>query len=92
MHFYPNISLCSEHSTCTLQLSDLWQCPLTIVLPRKQEAKIAACVTANLQTIAIRVPTHAIALKLIEESNCLIAAPNANKSDFLSPTSSDHVF
>lgn len=74
-----------------IKLSALWPGPLTMVLPRKQEAKIAACVTANLPTIAIRIPAHDIALKLIEESNCLIAAPSANKSGFLSPTTNHHV-
>jgi L-threonylcarbamoyladenylate synthase len=74
-----------------IKLAIFWPGPLTMVLPRKQEAKIADCVTANLPTIAVRIPAHDIALKLIEESECLIAAPSANKSGSLSPTTSSHV-
>lgn len=74
-----------------IKLTAFWPGPLTMVLPRKREAEIADCVTANLQTIAIRIPAHDIALELLKESNYLIAAPSANKSGLLSPTTSSHV-
>jgi L-threonylcarbamoyladenylate synthase len=47
---------------------------------------------AGLETIAIRMPQHAVALALIKESNCPIAAPSANLAGKPSPTSAKHVF
>lgn len=69
----------------------LWPGPLTMVLPLKNDNKIADTVTAGLSTIAVRLPAHKIALTLIEQSGCLIAAPSANKSGYLSPTKAGHV-
>ncbi len=48
--------------------------------------------TAGLDTIAIRMPKHKVALALIKESNCPIAAPSANLSGKPSPTTAEHVF
>jgi L-threonylcarbamoyladenylate synthase len=73
------------------KLSELWPAPLTIVLPKKQNIKLADCVSANLETIAIRIPAHDIARQLIQKSGCPIAAPSANKSGRLSPTEYSHV-
>lgn len=72
-------------------LSKLWPGPLTMVLPRKDNTKVAKSVTAGLETIAIRIPAHKIACDLIKQSKVPIAAPSANKSGYLSPTSYEHV-
>lgn len=81
----------AEFNDDALKLADLWPGPLTIVLPQKKDANIADCVTAGLDTIAIRIPFHSTALELINVSGCAIAAPSANKSGSLSTTSAEHV-
>ncbi len=63
--------------------------PLTVILPKKEI--IPYEVTCGLDTVALRVPSNAIAHKLIEFSGCPIAAPSANLSGKPSPTSFDHV-
>jgi L-threonylcarbamoyladenylate synthase len=81
----------AEFNANALLLAKFWPGPLSLVLPKKSDAKIAHCVTAGLDTIAIRVPADDVALQLIENSGCPIAAPSANKSGSISPTSDDHV-
>lgn len=66
-----------------------WPGPLTIIL--KKSNKIPVQVSAGLNTVAIRMPDHKIALKLIEESGTPIAAPSANLSGKPSPTKGQHV-
>lgn len=73
------------------KLANLWPGPLTLVLPKKDNAILAQCVTAGLNSVAIRIPADPIALNLIRESGCPIAAPSANKSGTLSSTSYEHV-
>lgn len=68
-----------------------WPGPLTFILPKKEESGISELVTAGLPTIAVRVPAHATALQLIAKAGVPIAAPSANKSGQLSPTSPHHV-
>ncbi|MCD6189218.1 MAG: threonylcarbamoyl-AMP synthase [Thermococcus sp.] len=66
-----------------------WPGPLTIVLPK--EDKVPYATTGGLDTVAIRMPAHEIALALIEESKRPIAAPSANISGKPSPTLAEHV-
>lgn len=66
-----------------------WPGPLTIVLPKKND--VPEIVTAGLQTVAIRMPAHPTALKLISLSGTPIAAPSANKFGCISPTTAEHV-
>lgn len=66
-----------------------WPGPLTVVLFK--EENIPEIVTAGLSTVAIRMPSHPMALSLIKESKCPIAAPSANPFGYLSPTTADHV-
>ncbi|ASJ17446.1 threonylcarbamoyl-AMP synthase [Thermococcus chitonophagus] len=66
-----------------------WPGPLTIVLPRREV--VPKVTTGGLDTVAIRMPAHEIALKLIELSERPIAAPSANISGKPSPTSAEHV-
>jgi len=68
-----------------------WPGPLTFVLPLKRDAKISKIVTAGLNTIAIRIPSHEIALELIRATGKPIAAPSANPSGYVSPTTTNHV-
>ena len=66
-----------------------WPGPLTLVLPKN--ARIPDRVTAGLDTVAIRIPSHPIALELIREAGVPIAAPSANRFGQLSPTTAEHV-
>lgn len=66
-----------------------WPGALTFVLPKSKI--IPYIVTAGLDTVAIRMPSHPIALKLIQKSNTPIAAPSANLFGYLSPTTAQHV-
>ncbi len=67
-----------------------WPGPLTVVLPKKDE--IPALTTAGLQTVAVRMPQHPVALKLISLSDTPIAAPSANPFGKLSPTNAEQVY
>lgn len=66
-----------------------WPGPLTIIM--KKNLRIPESVTAGLQTVGIRFPSHPVAQALIRESGCAIAAPSANLSGRPSPTSANHV-
>lgn len=61
-------------------IEKFWPGPLTIIFKRKNEKVIPNIVTANLDTVGIRMPSNTIAKKLIEESGVPIAAPSANIS------------
>jgi len=61
--------------------------PLTIIVPLKQPSKVSSLVTAGLKTIAIRRPNHPVALALLKAYGKPLAAPSANKSMCVSPTS-----
>jgi 2,3-bisphosphoglycerate-independent phosphoglycerate mutase len=65
--------------------------PITFVVPLAPGSQISKLVTAGLKTVAIRRPNHPIALSLIEEFGKPLAAPSANTSMMLSPTSYDMV-
>jgi L-threonylcarbamoyladenylate synthase len=66
-----------------------WPGPLTLVLPKRP--KIPDIVTAGLPTVGVRMPSHPVALQLIQKAGVPIAAPSANRFTGLSPTSPDHV-
>ncbi|KAL6049815.1 Threonylcarbamoyl-AMP synthase [Balamuthia mandrillaris] len=66
-----------------------WPGPLTILFPKKE--CVPDQVTAGLATVAVRMPSHPIARKLIELGGMPLAAPSANSSGRPSPTSASHV-
>lgn len=68
-----------------------WPGPLTLVLPRRADADIADLVTAGLDTVAIRVPAHPVALALLRAAAVPVAAPSANRSGHVSATTAAHV-
>jgi L-threonylcarbamoyladenylate synthase len=68
-----------------------WPGPLTMVLPRRDDAGLAAAVCAGLPTVALRCPAHPVMRALIEASGLPLAAPSANRSGGVSPTQADHV-
>jgi L-threonylcarbamoyladenylate synthase len=67
----------------------LWPGPLSVVFLK--EENIPDIVTAGLPSIAVRIPDHPMALSLIKESKCPVAAPSANPFGYLSPTTAEHV-
>ncbi|MCX8182896.1 MAG: L-threonylcarbamoyladenylate synthase [Crenarchaeota archaeon] len=71
-------------------IEDLWPGPLTIVVPRS--TKVPPAVSAGLETVAVRMPAHNVALGLIEYLGSPIAAPSANLSGRPSPTNAKDVY
>lgn len=68
-----------------------WPGALTLVVPRHEGSGIASLVTAGLKTVAIRVPAHPVAQDLLHAFGGVVAAPSANRSGRISPTTADHV-
>jgi L-threonylcarbamoyladenylate synthase len=68
-----------------------WPGPLTLVLPLREDAGLAPLVTAGLPTVALRVPAHPLARRLLEAAGGPVAAPSANPSGRLSPTRAEDV-
>lgn len=66
-----------------------WPGPLTLVLPSR--GAVCAAVSAGLETVAIRIPAHPVALELLRQSKLALAAPSANRSQQISPTRASHV-
>ena len=68
-----------------------WPGPLTLVLPRRPASKVAALTSAGLDSLAVRVPAHPVALALLRAVGRPVAAPSANRSGQVSPTTAAHV-
>lgn len=82
--------ICEVNDTALRLMDAFWPGPLTIILPRK--AAVPDVVTANLDTVAVRMPSHPVALAMLKACNLPVAAPSANRSGKPSPTSARHVF
>jgi L-threonylcarbamoyladenylate synthase len=68
-----------------------WPGPLTLVLPLREGTDLSPLVTAGLETVAVRVPAHPLAQRLLRAFSGPLAAPSANPSGRVSPTRADHV-
>ena len=68
-----------------------WPGPLTLVLPLRAGAGISPLVTAGLDTVAVRIPAHPLAQRLLQAFGGPLAAPSANPSGRVSPTRAGHV-
>ena len=68
-----------------------WPGPLTLVLPLRPDHGISSLVTAGLDTLAVRVPAHPTAQALLAAFDGPVAAPSANPSGQISPTTAAHV-
>ncbi len=64
---------------------------LTLILPRKKNAKLSWLVSAGMDSLAVRIPSHPVARALLREVNRPIAAPSANRSGSVSATTPLHV-
>lgn len=71
--------------------AEFWPGPLTLVLPLRNRAGISPLVTAGLDSVAVRVPAHPLAQRLLRAFGGPVAAPSANPSGRVSPTRADHV-
>jgi L-threonylcarbamoyladenylate synthase len=69
----------------------VWPGPLTLVLPRACRCSVSLLTSAGLDTLAIRVPAHDAARSLLQMVNRPVAAPSANRSGRVSPTTAQHV-
>lgn len=72
-------------------MAQYWPGPLTLVLPLRKDAGIAGAVAAGLPTLAVRAPAHPVMQQLLAAVDFPIAAPSANRSGFISPTTAEHV-
>jgi L-threonylcarbamoyladenylate synthase len=68
-----------------------WPGPLTLVAPVAADCRISLLARAGLDTLALRVPGSGVARALIEATGAPLAAPSANRSGAVSPTSAQHV-
>ena len=83
-------ALVTEVTPVARKLADaFWPGPLTMILPRSSIVPNAT--TGNLDTVAVRFPSHPIAQEIIRQSGCVLAAPSANRSGSPSPTTAAHV-
>lgn len=84
--FHKVVAKCGEEVENLL--ASFWPGPLTVILPKS--AQISPLVTGGLDTVAVRMPDHPLALELIKKTGPLVA-PSANKSGRPSPTLPSHV-
>src|SRR5947207_1535483 len=68
-----------------------WPGPLTLVLPRRASGGLSLLASAGLDTVALRAPAHPVAQQLLRAAGIPIAAPSANRSGRISPTTAAHV-
>ncbi|MGA7713263.1 MAG: L-threonylcarbamoyladenylate synthase [Rhizomicrobium sp.] len=68
-----------------------WPGALTLVLRRRQDCRLSLLVSAGLDTVALRAPSHRVAARLISEAGVPLAAPSANPSGRVSATNAAHV-
>ena len=68
-----------------------WPGPLTLVLPRRADCPVDLLAGAGLDTLAVRVPGHPVARALVQAAGRPVAAPSANRSGGVSPTTAAHV-
>lgn len=82
--------LCRTNDNALKLMEAFWPGPLTLIMPRKPAVPDA--VTAGLETVAVRMPSHPVAARLLKACDLPIAAPSANRSGKPSPTTAKHVF
>src|SRR2546423_5939949 len=68
-----------------------WPGPLTLVLPKSSSCPVSELATAGLDSMAVRVPDHPLALDILKALGKPVVAPSANQSGHVSPTTAQHV-
>jgi L-threonylcarbamoyladenylate synthase len=92
---FPDADAAFRHTQADAQAerlaAALWPGPLTLVLTRRPKGDISLLAGAGLDTLAVRVPAHPTALALLRAAGVPVAAPSANRSGAVSPTTAAHV-
>src|SRR5450631_2778154 len=78
-------------AAASLLAAAFWPGPLTLVLPKRPGCAVADLALAGLDSVALRVPFHPVALALLKAFDGPVVAPSANRSGHVSPTSAAHV-
>ena len=78
-------------ATARLLAARFWPGPLTLVLKRRPDSPVSLLASAGLDSVAVRMPDHPVALALIKAAGRPLAAPSANRSGRISPTRAEHV-
>ena len=82
----------AQFSALAEKLADaFWPGPLTLVLPKTSDCRVADLATAGLDTVAVRIPADTVAQQLLRALGSPVVAPSANRSGHISPTSAQHV-
>jgi len=82
----------AQFNLVALKLAEkFWPGPLTIVVPRLPDCPVSLLASAGLDSLAIRVPAHPLAQRLLKQYGGPLVAPSANPSGAISPTSTEHV-
>jgi L-threonylcarbamoyladenylate synthase len=99
--FNPLIAHCADLETAAAEgafdqraqalAEAFWPGPMTLVLPRRPDTRVARLASAGLDTVALRVPAHPQARALLAATGRPVAAPSANRSGTVSPTTAQHV-
>ena len=84
-------NLVKLNAKARLLVDKFWPGPLTLVLPRAKDCPVSLLASAGLDTLAVRMPSHPVALDLLRAFKKPIAAPSANAFGKLSPTEAAHV-
>lgn len=88
-------AMASEVAAFDARAADLagrfWPGPLTLVLPRAARSPVSLLASAGLDTVAVRMPDHPVALALLGAAGVPVVAPSANRSGAISPTTAAHV-
>jgi L-threonylcarbamoyladenylate synthase len=84
-------TLARFNASARLAAARFWPGPLTLVLPRRSRCGVSLLASAGLDTLAVRVPAHPDAQALLRETGRPVAAPSANRSGRVSPTTAAHV-
>jgi L-threonylcarbamoyladenylate synthase len=79
------------NASALLLAEKFWPGPLTLVLPATTDCAVCDLARAGLDTVALRVPAHPTAHSLLKLADRPVAAPSANRSGHVSPTTADHV-
>lgn len=74
------------NETARILANAFWPGALTMILPRQNDCPVSELCSVGLPTLALRMPAHKTAQKLLAAANCPIAAPSANRSGTISPT------
>jgi L-threonylcarbamoyladenylate synthase len=92
---FPDRDAAAKHAVFDARADKLaekfWPGAMTLVLPRREDSNVCDLVTAGLPSIAVRVPAHPMARELLRAVGRPVAAPSANRSGRISPTTAGHV-